>query len=154
MATYNEFKEWIEQEMQKRSWRQIDLARAGGIDPVTLNRILSMERKAGPDSCQAIARALGLPPEEVFRRAGLLPKLPEENSTLRRITLRLRELLDDDRGQAVLPQIDVIVEALYRQVFGNGASSATASNTLTDEKPVYNVRQRRSKSASQSGEQL
>lgn len=143
MATYNEFKEWVEQEMQKRGWKQAELARAGGMDPVTLNRILNMERKAGPDSCSAIARALGLPAEEVYRRAGLLPKLPDENSTLRRINLRLRELLNDERGQAVLPQIDVIVEALYRQTFGNGASPAASPNTVTDEKPAYAVRNRR-----------
>ncbi len=137
MATYNEFKEWIEQEMQKRGWRQADLARAGEMDPVTLNRILNMERKAGPDSCSAIARALGLPPEDVFRRAGLLPKLPEENSTLRRINLRLRELLNDERGQVVLPQIDVIVEALYRQAFGDkGTRTPEEKDNAEDAKAV------------------
>lgn len=119
MATYNKFNDWINEELAKRNWRQADLARAAGMDTATLNRILSMERRAGPESCQAIAHAFNLPPEEVFRRAGLLPYLPEEDDMIKRITSRLRALLADRRGQTVLSQIETIVDALYKQTLGN-----------------------------------
>lgn len=37
---------------------------------------MSGERSAGPDSCRAIARALGVSEVEVFRRAGIMSPLP------------------------------------------------------------------------------
>jgi transcriptional regulator with XRE-family HTH domain len=70
------FAEWLKAELDARSWTNSDLARAGGIQPATLSRIISGARRAGPDVCLAIARALREPPERVFRLAGLLPPLP------------------------------------------------------------------------------
>lgn len=136
------FSEWIQSELDKRAWRQADLAERAHMSSSLVSKLMSGQRNPGPDTCRAIARAFGMPPEEVQRHAGLLPSLPEEDSTIRRITLRLRELLNDERGQAVLPQIDVIVDALYRQTFGSG-TAPQAPNTLTDEKPSYAVSQRR-----------
>jgi transcriptional regulator with XRE-family HTH domain len=70
------FPRWIEQELDKRGWRQSDLARRAGLSEATLSRILNGSRKAGPETCVGIAAALEVPPEHVFRIAGLLPPLP------------------------------------------------------------------------------
>lgn len=51
---------------------------------------MTRERGAGPDVCQAIARALGLPPEEVFRQAGLLPTAHGDEAQLLQ---RLKDIL-------------------------------------------------------------
>ncbi|MBN1874717.1 MAG: helix-turn-helix transcriptional regulator [Anaerolineae bacterium] len=77
-----DFSEWIESEMEKRSWRPADLAKRAGLYPATLGRVLSRERQAGPDVCNAIARAFKVPHEDVFRYAGLLPPLPEGGGDL------------------------------------------------------------------------
>lgn len=81
------FNEWIEGCLHDRGWRPSDLARAASIKDATLSRILNQTRQAGPDVCRAIARALKVDEEEVFRRAGLLNPLPhpvaEERELLR-----------------------------------------------------------------------
>jgi len=119
--TIIEFAEWLKEELDKRSWRQADLAKNGGINTGLLSRIMNMERQPGTDTCKGIEKAFGMTPEEVYRRAGLLPYLPEEDDMIKRITSRLRALLADRRGQAVLAQIETIVDALYKQTLGNSS---------------------------------
>lgn len=70
-------KQWIETKLKEKEWKPADLARLAGIKDATLSRILNGDRKAGPEVCRGIARALNEPPELVFQLAGLLPKTPE-----------------------------------------------------------------------------
>jgi len=44
----------------------------------------------------AIARALQIPPERVFRKAGLLPPKPDETPTLRELLYLASQLPDED----------------------------------------------------------
>ena len=84
--------DFLESELARRSWRQADLARAAGVPDATIHHVLNGSRRAGPEVCNALARALDLPPERVFRLAGLLPPLPpavEEEQEAVRILRRL-----------------------------------------------------------------
>ena len=71
------FSDWLERELAARGMRPADLARLANIGDATLSRILSESRNAGPDVCLNIAQAFELPPEMVFRQAGLLPPATE-----------------------------------------------------------------------------
>jgi transcriptional regulator with XRE-family HTH domain len=70
--------EYLEAELLRRSWRPADLARAARLPDATISHILNGSRRAGPEVCSALARALDEPPERIFRLAGLLPPLPPE----------------------------------------------------------------------------
>ena len=74
-----DFAEWLESELKERRWTRADLARAAKLSQTALSQIFKAQRKPGPDLCNAIARALNVAPEVVFRRAGLLPALPEDD---------------------------------------------------------------------------
>lgn len=78
-----------------------------------------MERQPGTDTCIGIAKAFGVTPEEVYRRAGLLPETATENEAIKRINERLRYMLADRRGQTLLPYIEGIVDMFYKQTLGN-----------------------------------
>lgn len=78
-VTVMSFVEWLEGELSKRRWTRADLAREAKLSQTSFSKIFSGERKPGPDLCNAIARAFGIAPEIVFRRAGLLPALPEDD---------------------------------------------------------------------------
>ena len=93
---------WLEHEMKTRRWRPADLAKAAGIYPATLARVLNGDRKAGPDVCKGLARALEVPPDWVFRLAGLLPELPgtEDDLTLKEINEIAKNLSLDERREA------------------------------------------------------
>jgi len=72
-AVMNEtFTSWIEEEIKRRGWTQAELGRRAGLAQGTISQTLSGITRPGPKFCSGIARALDIPEEEVFRRAGLL----------------------------------------------------------------------------------
>ena len=76
------FSEWLQEEMNKRNLTQADLVRLSGLTSAAISRIMTGSRGAGPEACLAIARALDLPEEEVFRHAGLLSPKTEDAPNL------------------------------------------------------------------------
>jgi transcriptional regulator with XRE-family HTH domain len=93
--------EYLEGELQRRNWRPADLARAAGVPDATLSHILNGSRRAGPEVCNAVARALDEPPEKIFRIAGLLPPLPPGVEEEREAVVILRGLPADLRAVAL-----------------------------------------------------
>lgn len=67
------FSDWLASELNKRDMSQADLARKSDLTRGAVSHLINQQRQPGPDACLAIARALSLPPELVFRQAGLLP---------------------------------------------------------------------------------
>jgi len=116
MTPNQDFVEWLKDEIQQRGWTDGETARKSEIAGATLSKILNLQAQPGVDFCNGIARAFKVPPEDVFRRAGLLPKLPEGNEIVRTILLRLRELQMDRMGEEVyLPIVLDFVETLSRR---------------------------------------
>jgi len=102
-----EFANWLEGEIKKREWKPADLARVAKINAGTLSNILNGLRGAGPDFCTSIADALGLPPEFVFRKAGLLPPKPEVDPVGQELLHHLDDLGEGDR-QRILTIVRVL----------------------------------------------
>jgi transcriptional regulator with XRE-family HTH domain len=93
--------EYLEAELARRSWRQADLARAARVPDATIHHILNRSRRAGPEVCNALARALDEPPERIFRMAGLLPLLPPSVEEEQEAVRILRGLSPDLRVAAM-----------------------------------------------------
>jgi transcriptional regulator with XRE-family HTH domain len=87
------FGEWILKELENRGWTQAELSRRAEIADATLSRIISGMRQAGPEAALAIARALGEPPEKIFRLAGILPSRPPVDDD--DIDPETRDILDE-----------------------------------------------------------
>jgi transcriptional regulator with XRE-family HTH domain len=96
-----DFVDWIEGQMRQRDWTPAELAKAAGMYPSTLSRILTRERSAGPEVCNALARALGLAPAVVFQRAGLMDRSPltalEQDELLSQLLSLARQLTPAER---------------------------------------------------------
>lgn len=84
------FLTWLDNELTKRSWNRAYLAERASISQSTLSMIGKRERNPGPDLCLSIAKALDIPPEIVFRKAGLLPQVPDNQENLE----EFREILN------------------------------------------------------------
>jgi transcriptional regulator with XRE-family HTH domain len=113
MTNLIDFAQWLKKEIQIRGWRQADLARAARIDSSVFSRILNLEREPSPETCRAIARALNLPPETVFRRAGLLPAKPNEpvdEPSVREMVHLYSQLNNRDQEEVL-----TVVRALVRE---------------------------------------
>lgn len=88
------FSTWLLKQLEERGWSQAELARRAGLGNATLSRFITETHNPGPDACLAIARALKVPPVEVFRLAGILPAIDES---------RLREFEEVSEMLASLP---------------------------------------------------
>ncbi len=73
------FPEWLQEQLDERGWRQIDLVNRSGIYSSYITYILQGKHKPGPKFCRSIASALDLKEELVFIQAGhLSPKIYTE----------------------------------------------------------------------------
>lgn len=76
-----DFALWLKGELEAQGWKQADLARATGLHSGTIANVLNGQRKPGVDFVLAVARALRVSPEDLYRRAGLLPPQPDRYRT-------------------------------------------------------------------------
>jgi transcriptional regulator with XRE-family HTH domain len=94
-----DFADWLRAEIEERGWSQSDLARTSKISPTQIARILSRERNAGNEAIVAIAHAFKLPPEQVYRAAGILPPAPEINEIIEQILHETQDMPEMDQQE-------------------------------------------------------
>ncbi len=97
----SDFAEWLDLQLKERDWRPVELARRAGIDTGMVSNLLNRKRNAGPETCRAIAHALDLPEEEVFRKAGLLSPKPEEPPNLAQWVMIFLEADEEERDRMI-----------------------------------------------------
>jgi transcriptional regulator with XRE-family HTH domain len=95
------FGQWLEITLQEHELTQSQLARMAGVTRGAINGILSGARGPGPELCLAIAKALNIPPEEIFREAGLLPFQPDKDNLVELITHLSEQLPTDEEKEDV-----------------------------------------------------
>lgn len=112
------FNDWILSRLIEKNWSQADLARESGLTRSAISKYMQ-GRIPDEEALRKIAKALKVSPEEVFRRAGLLPPLVEDpwaekmNHKINQLTGQRRELaerlldalLDEQDRQEAKPQI-------------------------------------------------
>lgn len=97
MADTYVFSEWLQGEMTARDLSQSELARLAGVTRSAINGVVTGARGPGRDLCVGIARAFKIPPEEVFRIAGLLPPA-KSNDRVDRLIYQIEELDEEDQA--------------------------------------------------------
>ena len=108
MTNTNDFGQWLLEELERRDLSYSEVARRGGTSHARISQVIS-GGNPGVDFCHAIARALDIPPENVFRRAGLLPS-ESEQSEQAKLVLYLFERLSSGDRRTVLTIIRSILE--------------------------------------------
>jgi transcriptional regulator with XRE-family HTH domain len=86
------FAQWIVEEVESRGWSYAELGRRANLAGATISQVITEQKNPGADFCLGIARAFRVPPEEVFRRAGILPPLPETEKKKQSVWLRFTRL--------------------------------------------------------------
>lgn len=92
-----DFKDWLKAELNERGLTQSDLARKTNLSTAAVSLVMNGKRGVGEEFIQAVAKALNLPAETVFRAAGLLPPVPDDAEYLERFRMLLAYLDHDDR---------------------------------------------------------
>jgi transcriptional regulator with XRE-family HTH domain len=105
------FGTWLAEQLQKRDWSMSELARRCGVSHATISRLISGNQNPSPELCREIARALVVPPENVFRKAGLLPPEPDPNNSQLNEALHLFQQLPKEEREFILIQMRALVGA-------------------------------------------
>ncbi len=103
----NDFATWLNTQLAERHMSQSDLARATGLTRQAISNYLN-DKVVAPDneSLRKIARALQLPPELVFEKAGVLPSKPADGENVRKLLHLVRDpLLTDEDREEILEQV-------------------------------------------------
>lgn len=124
MVTKLDFANWLQDKLNRQGWDQAELADRSGLSSAQVSRIISEIRSPGPDACTAIARAFGLPPEIVFRKAGLLPPAPQETTTTRELVYMFLQL-DEDAQDRMMQIARAFLEAKKEGVTIGGEKPAS-----------------------------
>jgi len=95
----NTFSDWLVVTLEGRGWTQADLARQAEVSPAAISDIISGRRKVGKDVATSISKAFKLPPEQVFRAAGLLPPSIEINEDIETIIHEVEKLNKQDQSE-------------------------------------------------------
>lgn len=93
------FSDWLLNWLNKKGWNQSELATRAGVTRTAISDVLSGRRNPGTDLCIAIARALNIPPETVFRAAGLLPPVPSDTEYQEEFFHLLSQLSPQERQE-------------------------------------------------------
>ena len=97
MFSMENFSDWLLNELKKRDMSQSELARIANLGRGTISNVMSGTRNVGQDTIIAIAHALKLPTETVFRAAGLLPPQSPETELIQQITHLTLELPEHEQ---------------------------------------------------------
>jgi len=93
---------WLAKELEQRGWSHRELSRRAGVSQTAVSQTISEERNVGWDFCAKIAGPLGVTPEEVLQRAGLLTAPGQDDDKLvKQLSDRLKQL-NPERRQRVL----------------------------------------------------
>lgn len=101
MESAEKFSKWLVEAHESRGWSQAELARRAGVSRTSISDAISCKHPAGFELCAGIAHALKLPPETVFRIAGLLPPEVEESAAEKEV-LHLLRLLPEEKQKQLL----------------------------------------------------
>lgn len=89
------FSEWLTARMQEKGWSNADLANAAGINRQVIWGWLNRNKKPSQEMLKAIAKALELPVEQVYRAAGGLPPISDDDEWIEMIEAEARQLPND-----------------------------------------------------------
>ncbi len=93
------FSNWLQAELEEKGLSQHEFARLAGVSQGAIGNVIRGDRQPGPQLCMAIARALHIPPEQVFRRAGLLPPTDPATEETEELLYLLSNLPQDARRE-------------------------------------------------------
>lgn len=102
MTERSAFGKWLLKELDERRWSMREFARRSDVSESTISRVVSGKRNPSSALCRRMAEVLHLPPERIFREAGLLPSTPEESPRIKEVLYLFRQLPEDERRRILL----------------------------------------------------
>lgn len=93
--------DYIKAELERKGWSQARLAKASKLDSAVISNIVNEKRGMGWESARAIADALNIPPETMFRKAGLLPPVPTKTEQSEQLLYLFNQLPQNEKDRLI-----------------------------------------------------
>lgn len=91
-----DFSTWLISVLEQSNISQAELARRMGISRQAINNLIGGRSKASIETYKNLARAIGIPTDEVLRAAGVLKPITPKDALRRRIEAKLEEASEED----------------------------------------------------------
>ena len=69
----NDFLDWLNDTIKAKGWSNNELSRRANVSSATVSNLFNGRHAITFDLCVNLSNALHVPPEDILRRAGLLP---------------------------------------------------------------------------------
>lgn len=122
----NDLIDWLNAQLKARDWTNSKLAQKSGLAPSTISMVLSDRASPGWDFCKGVARAFGVPAEQVFRRAGLLPPRAGSSEGEEQLLYHFEQLTATDQELAIA-MLETMAERRTEYVTGEGLAAGAAA---------------------------
>ena len=97
----SDFINWLSKEIEKRGWSRNEFGRKIGRTSAGVSHVMTGQTAPTWDFCFGVAQAFNMPPETIFRRAGLLSNTPGKPEKLQQINDLLTHLDKDDLDEVL-----------------------------------------------------
>lgn len=87
--------------LDERGWSQAELARRAGVAHGTISNLINGNKGVGESTLNAIANAFHIPAVEVFRQAGLIPKVPKVSVREEQLLFMFRRMTEDQQNDVI-----------------------------------------------------
>lgn len=118
MTNTEPFPKWLKRQLERREWRQVDLAKRADISTTSVSHYLNGNRIPDPVTCDRIADALGADRDLVLALAGHRPPVDpiDPNDPAMVISGRARRVRwTRERLDSILALLDMYLDADRRQ---------------------------------------
>lgn len=93
------FSQWLQNELTARGMSQADLARKSGLTTGAISNLINDVRHPSVEALLAIAKALKLPADALFRIAGILPETAETSVEDEELLFLFNQLSTNDQQE-------------------------------------------------------
>jgi len=114
-----DFVDFLLDVMEDKEISPADITKRSGLSPSQVSKILNRESPAGQKALDSFARALNLPVDDLYRRAGILPMKPNDDETVSEIT-HISHALSEENRQDVRDYARLRLQKQEREKSKNG----------------------------------
>lgn len=101
VANKVDFQDWLQQTLDDMGWGQSDLASRAGVDRQIVHGWLRLGKKPSEENLQKIAKAFEVPPEIVYRAAGMKLSPTTIPNDIQQAAHEMEDLNNQDREEVI-----------------------------------------------------
>jgi transcriptional regulator with XRE-family HTH domain len=102
------FGKWLKETLKQKNLRQAELANRIGVQPSHISHLISGDRNATTDIIEKIARALTVPPEEVFRLVIDLSPKNSQSETVKKAEFLIQSFKNEETRKKALEYLEFL----------------------------------------------